>query len=132
MLVIGKQKVINVPHEPETEVTIKALSWKKLKDAQRAQQTEGIEFMRAVGAELLKALREGDADKVKSIEQQQEANITSYDRSTLLTKGLVSWTYDIEVSPESIEELDEKTAAFLAQAIFDFSRGDTENEGGEG
>tara|TARA_R110000824_G_scaffold167181_1_gene343943 strand:- start:4061 stop:4459 length:399 start_codon:yes stop_codon:yes gene_type:complete len=131
MLVIGKQKVIEVPHEPGTEVTIKALSWKKLKDAQRAQQTEGIEFMRAVGAELLQALRAGDAEKVKSIEEAQEASITSYDRSTLLTKGLMSWTYDVELSPESIEELDEKTAAFLAQSIFNFSRGDTETQAGE-
>jgi|TARA_R110000824_G_scaffold89201_1_gene218933 hypothetical protein len=131
MLVIGKQKVIEVPHEPGTEVTIKALSWKKLKDAQRAQQTEGIEFMRAVGAELLQALRAGDADKVKSIEEAQEASITSYDRSTLLTKGLVSWTYKEQLSPESIEELDEKTASFLAEAIFYFSRGDTRKEAGE-
>jgi hypothetical protein len=131
MLVIGKQKEVDVPHEPGTQVTIKALSWKKLKDAQRAQQTEGIEFMRAVGAELLQALRAGDTATVKSIEEAQEKSITNYDRSTLLNKGLVSWTYDIELSSESIEELDEKTASFLAQAIFNFSRGDTETEAGE-
>ena len=132
MLVIGKQKVIDIPHEPDTQVTIKALSWKKLKDAQRAQQTEGIEFMRAVGAELLQALRAGDADKVKSIEEAQEANISSYDRSTLLNKGLVSWSYESELTPESIEELDEKTASYLAEVIFAFSRGDTVKESGEG
>ena len=132
MLVIGKQKTVDIPHEDGQQITIKALSWKKLKDAQRAQQTQGIEFMRELGGELMQALRSGDTDKVKALEDAQEANINNYDRMTLLQKGLVSWTYESELSQESIEELDEVTAAFCADAIFAFSRGDTVTETGEG
>ncbi len=88
--------------------------------------------MREVGAELMGALRDADQAKVKQIEDAQEANIRNYDRLELLTKGLVGWTYKEELTKESIEELDEVTATFCAQSIFDFSRGETPSEAGEG
>jgi len=129
MLVIGRQKVVAIPHEDGESVEIKALSWKKLMTAQRVQQSAGISFMKEIGPELMEAMRSGDAKTVKNIEAVQEASISNYDRFTLLQKGIISWTYEAELNDENLEELDEKTAAVLASAIFHFSRGtDTKDE----
>jgi len=53
----------------------------------------------------------------------------------LLEKGIVSWTLDPAITDsnrvEVLSELDEPTAAFLAGAIFTFSRPETLDEAGE-
>jgi len=127
-------KEVQIPNEKETAV-IRKLSHKQLKDAAKARQSEGVGFMREMGGELLKALKDADVDKVKKIQDAQEADVSNYDRDVLLKFGVVSWTYPI--APMSLtadgvgnglDELDEPTAKFLAQEIFEYSRPETKAE----
>lgn len=137
-LVTNITNTVQIPGENES-VVIRKLSHKELKEAARARQSEGVGFMRELGGELMKALRDEDNDKIKRIQEQQEANVSNYDRDTLLRRGVVSWTYsvppiaptplaDAKTTRDGIDELDEPTAKFLAQAIFDFSRPDSKEE----
>jgi hypothetical protein len=133
-LVIGQRKTVDLPHDEGESAVIRKLSHRKLSEAAAAQQSQGIGFMRELGGELMQALRNEDADKINRIQKSQEANIASYHRDTLLEKGVVSWTLEPALTDsnrtEVLGELDEPTAAFLAQAIFEFSRPETGDEAG--
>lgn len=132
-IVTNVTKTVNIPGEDHSAV-IKKLSHKQLRQAAKARQSEGVGFMKELGAELMKALQEPDEDeakkKVDKIQAVQEASITSYDRDTLLKLGIVSWTYEEKLGKdnEATDDLDEPTAKFLAEAIFEFSRPETKVE----
>lgn len=125
-LVTGITKTVEIPKEQESAV-IRKLSHRQLKEAAKARQSEGISFMKEIGAELMKALQDGDDEKLKKLEEAQQANINNYDRDTLLSLGVVSWTYKAEL-PKALEDLDEATAKFLAAEIFALSRPETAAE----
>lgn len=129
-LVSNITKTVNIPNEDHSAVICK-LSHTQLKAAAKARQSEGVGFMREMGGELLKALRDADTDKIKQIQEAQEANISNYDRDTLLKEGIVSWTYDAKL-PKGTDDLDEATAKFLAEAIFEYSRPETKAEAKNG
>lgn len=150
-LVTNVTKMVEIPGEEDSAV-IRKLSHKQLKEAAKARQSEGVGFMREMGGELLKALRDDDRDKLKQMQETQEAMIDSYDRDTLLRKGIVSWTYPIppvyerdqagnavpmngkKIEPpdeklvDGVDQLDEPAAKFLAEQIFEFSRPQTKAE----
>ena len=130
-LVTNIVKTIEIPNETET-VVIRKLSHTQLRSASKVRQSEGVGFMRKMGGELLKALREADTEKIKKLQESQEADITNYDRDTLLKFGIISWSYSmkpvVEVGLNGIDELDEPTAKFIAEQIFEFSRPETRVE----
>lgn len=151
MLVTNITKAIDIPNETET-ATIRKLSHVQLKAAAKARQSEGVGFMRELGAELMTALRNADSKAVKNIQETQQADITNYDRNTLLRLGIVAWSYPIphvyerdadgnaiavggkkmespdETLVDGIDQLDEPTAKFLAESIFEYSRPETKAE----
>lgn len=151
-LVTNITKILDIPGEQET-ATIRKLSHKQLKQASKARQSEGIGFMRELGAEMMTALRNADSQTVKNIQETQQADINNYDRDSLLRSGILAWSYtvppiqertvdgkiigsdgtarvDSKDSPvaDGVDELDEPTAKFLAEAIFEFSRPETKVE----
>lgn len=143
-LVTGITKTIEIPNEAET-VVIRRLNHVQLKEAAKARQSEGVGFMRELGGELLQALRdpksnvEDTTKKLKEIQEKQEADASNYDRSTLLRYGIVSWTYPvppISVTKDGVgnglDDLDEPSAKFLADQIFEFSRPQTAVEAKKG
>tara|TARA_R110000744_G_C19299616_1_gene555590 strand:+ start:178 stop:612 length:435 start_codon:yes stop_codon:yes gene_type:complete len=134
-LVLNQTLTVELPGDPGESAVLRKLSHRKLADAAAAQQSQGIGFMREIGGELMQALRSADADKIDKIQKQQEANLSNYHRDTLLEKGVVSWTLEPAITDVNrvsiLGELDEPTAAFLASAIFEFSRPATPSESGE-
>jgi uncharacterized membrane-anchored protein len=151
MIVTNITKTVNIPGEQET-ATIRKLSHKQLKAAAKARQSEGVGFMRELGAELMTALRNADTQAVKNIQETQQADITNYDRDTLLKLGIVAWSYPIppvyerdkdgnalkvngklvespdEPLIDGIDQQDEPTAKWLAEQIFEYSRPETKAE----
>ena len=132
-LVLGHTKTIDLPAPDDGQsVVIRKLSHRKMQEAATTQQSRGIGFMKSLGAELMTALRDADADKLDQLERTQAATLSSYDRDTLLEKGIVSWSFDPALDDsnrsEVIGELDEPTAQFIAEAVFDYSRPPNETE----
>lgn len=125
-LVTNITRVVEIPGEEETAV-IRKLSHTQLKSAAKARQSEGVGFMREMGGDLLKALRDADTDKVQKIQEAQAANVDNYDRDILLKCGVVSWSYKVGL-PHGTDDLDEPTAKYLAKEIFEFSRPDSKEE----
>ena len=133
-LVIGITRSVDLPNDDGESAVIRKLSHRKLAEASSKQQSQGIGFMRELGAELMKALKNEDSQKIDRLQKTQEASLSNYHRDTILEKGIVSWTLTPGIGDtnrsEVIGELDEPTAAFLAEAIFTFSRPETEDEAG--
>lgn len=119
-------KTVEIPNEDVTAV-IRKLNHTQLKLAAKMRQSDGVAFMREMGGELIKAMRDADGEKIKQLQDAQEADVKNYDRDTLLKTGVVSWTYDQKL-PDGTDDLDEATAKFLADQIFQFSRPDTKAE----
>ena len=134
-LVIGQTTTVRLPNDEGESAVIRKLSHRKLSEAAAAQQSQGIGFMREIGGELMQALRNADTEKINKIQKSQEASLGNYHRDTLLEKGVVSWTLEPAITDvnrvEVLGELDEPTASFLAQAIFNYSRPETPAEAGE-
>lgn len=130
-LVTSITKSVNIPNETENAI-IRKLSHKQLREAARKRQSEGISFMKELGGELIRAMRDADTATVKRLQDAQEADITNYDRDFLLREGVVSWSYPVkplvDVGVSGLDQLDEPTAKFLAEQIFEFSRPETKDE----
>jgi len=106
---------IQIPHEPDTTITIRMLSHGALKKARDnrlrdlAQMIGGVDF--------------GSITRADRGEERAEADpLAGYDITTVLHKGIKSWTYPEKCTPENIDELDDVTAEYVAKKIIDLSR----------
>jgi hypothetical protein len=106
-----------IPHEPTEWMEFRLLGWVALEEAQSLKQTNA-----------LRALSGGLSEVVRDLQRERERSngnetpratdpVDNYDRMTLLTKGIVSWSYDAPVTPTTIGELDEETAKWAASEI---------------
>jgi len=109
-------------------VVVRKLSALALEKAAETRQLTVIGFSSKMGSEMIKSFRDA-ADEKKTEEkpaeltanEKRKARYTSYDRQTVLNKGIVSWTAAEKLCPESIEDLDEQAAQQLCEAILDLS-----------
>jgi len=125
-----KPERFDIPHEPGEWMELTALSWKKLKKARKALQGEQIETMRAFGAELMAAFKDDSIkeDRLRQLEKRQQYHISTFDLETLLSHGIVAWSYAEKPTPENIAELDERTATWAAEQIIELTRPPDEDE----
>jgi len=127
---LGSKPVrFDIPNEPEQWMELTALSWKKLKKARKALQGEQIETMRAFGAELISALNKGTGEKeLRKLEKRQQYHLSAFDIETLLSLGIDAWSYPETIGPETIGELDERTATWAAEQIIELTKPPDEDE----
>ena len=87
----------------------------------------GPELMQAITDSSNKALQEA-AEAAASQNGNAAYDLSKYDIGALLEAGIADWSYDEDVSPENIGELDEATAKWAAQAILDITKPPDEAE----
>jgi hypothetical protein len=111
----------------DVQVTLRKLSGNSLKKLRDAKQSEAIGVSRAVGGEILAALKSipDDAEakaKKAAKEGTREAVYELYDRHATLVAGIESWTSNRALlTKEGIEDLEEPDAEFLFHEIIDLS-----------
>lgn len=116
MALVGKvTQRVAIPHETGEWMELRDLSWDTLQKARQRKSTQVLENMRAMGAEMLRELQQTDEGAVR--EQAEKDVLAVYDQETVLRFGIAAWSYDAQVSPETIAQLDEDTAAWAARAI---------------
>lgn len=106
---------LDIPHEPGEWVEVRKLNHKTLARAAAVRSEAGISSMKALGAELLTALRQA-RDEVKEA-VTAPVTVDAYDRDLVLQGGVVRWSYAQPVTPESLGDLDDVTAKWLASEI---------------
>jgi hypothetical protein len=141
-VIFAKQYQKEVQVGDET-VVVRKLSGRSLDKARAARRTDQVQGIRELGAELIKAFREGKeaagiepapvAEPVEPVEltpeekaKARKAAFDDYDKYVVLQGGVVSWTAKIDGKPvpvnaESIEGLDAETVTVLFEAIMDMS-----------
>lgn len=115
-------------------VVIKKLGWKAQEAAADELQRRAHERLAQLGKgfvdvqqAIVKGLEaNGGVDAVRKL---AEANpLMRFDRSTLLIRGIVSWSLSDKPTPDEIEDLDDADAKLLAERIYDLFRPKTEAE----
>lgn len=102
-------------------VTIRKLGYRKLRKIREAAQAAGIAQAKAMGGEMMAALRNIGNDDVREARELQRSPLFGYDIDALLEASIVSWSIDERVTPEAIAELDEDVAEAIALASVEFS-----------
>lgn len=126
-IVTGQKKPLVIPGESDT-VEIRRLGWKQLDDISDIASAATLERVKQMGGDMIAAMRSAVTDAA----QTERDGFADYDQGALLREGIVSWTYEAPL-PDGVDQLEPKTAEFIARAIYEFSIGArTEAERGEG
>jgi hypothetical protein len=124
----------DIPHEPGEWMEFRKPAHRRVREARAVVESEGRRGVRDFGAEIVKALNEGDDDekamrRIKRLEREQEYHVDQFDRETLLRSTIVRWSYKdpatgepITVTDETIAELDEPTARWAHQHVVDLMK----------
>ena len=115
MLVTNEPIKVEIPHEQGQWMEFRKLPWKALKEARKVRTGENLEVIKALGAEFVKAMQEGNEDeeaRVRSRLRDLEYDRSNFDVGVLLTKSLCAWSYDQDVT--ELDLLDEPTAVWAA------------------
>lgn len=104
----------NVPHEEGQWFKFRRLSAKQLEAAKDARQRAALGSVKEM-PELFAAIR-STRDEARA-ETAPRDPLEQYDRWALLKAGLVDWSYDVPLTPEAIEELDEETLDWAARLL---------------
>ena len=106
----------------EFEVTIRALSGRAKARAQEAviEKAAGL-LQRVGGADVIQQITAmGGERAVRDAAERDPAS--SYDQTSVLTDGIVSWTAPEPVDAETIDDLDADAADTLFRAILTLSK----------
>lgn len=120
-IVTGATRRVDIPHEPGEWMELKRLSWRQKELATDVASKEGLDRMKSLSGDLLKALRELGKEQEQKLESK-------YDRGIVLECGIARWSYDAKVTKENIGALDEETAEWAFREILQLNAPRTEEE----
>jgi len=120
-------ETIPVPGDPEQTVTIRKLAPKHLQAAatagQRAALLEFVELKRLGATDIIKEVQALTADTAALAAARTADPLLLYDRTVLLQKGIIGWSYDrSHDDPEALEDLDDDTSEAIARAILKLTK----------
>ncbi len=131
----------DVPHEEGEWFDLVKIPWKKLKAARKITEEESREIAKSFGPAFIKAFQSEDGvAKGEQLIRRQRYDEAQFDTATLLRYGVKGWSYmetdegeagltvPMEVTVDTLGELDELTATWAKQAIIDLTRPRTEEE----
>lgn len=127
-------RVTKVVPVGEHSVTIRKLNPRQMGAAQRAMQLQSLDDLKAFGGPaFIKEIQGMTADQKQAEQAQAQAErqknpLVGFDRDTLLTKGIVAWTFteeDGQTAPldaAHIEDLDDETGELIATEILKLAK----------
>ena len=118
-------ETIAVPGMPPGQtVTVRKLAPRALAEAARVQQmaavVEARRMQEAMGAEMFETVSRVKSSEIKALREADPVSL--YDRVSLMSAGVVSWTLERVVGIEAFEDLDDDTQDWLATAILRLSK----------
>lgn len=107
-------------------VVIRKLNHAALDRAREVRSSAGAKSLRDFGGEILKVMRSEEFSQLKqardeSPEAAKAGRYAAFDRNVVLQAGIVSWTAEVKLSAEAIDDLDEPSAQKLHEEIVDLS-----------
>ena len=108
---------VSPPWEPEATFGLRLLAWPERDEAQLAKTRKSFAMMEGVSADVIGALPQRDTDPVERVTQASDDPLDDYDLGTLLKHGLVTWSYERDLSEQTKALLDDRTAKWLGREI---------------
>ena len=102
-----------IPHEDGQTMTFREIPWRTLDVSQDLKERQMIEKVAAIAADLPKT-PPGGGDDPRTIYEK-------YDKKTILEAGIGAWSYQLDVTPETIAQLDHLTAEWAFREILDLN-----------
>lgn len=133
---VTRPEVVAYLGTDEITVTCRMLSGRSLEKVRQQATIESAASLRALGADLLKGLREveavpenaaqiaeADAKRKTDPEAQRKARYGSFDRTSTLVAGIVRWSCQdkVPLTPDAICEMDDADAKTIFESIVDRS-----------
>ena len=112
-----------IPHEPGATMSFREIPWGVLEQASSIQTQQAIKTASAFAGSL--------KDLPSTAPEKKPDDIYGeYDKATILAAGIGAWSYEQDVTPETIAQLDHVTAEWAHRAILDLNmRSKAEGEG---
>ena len=136
MLTSKIRRRIELPHEPEQWVEVRQLNYLQLDLARDIFQMRNMDRMARLDtktrqqiAELRIAILQAEKPTVAAIVEPADP-LAGYDVQTLLQAGVIAWSYDEAVTPESVDQLDEATAEYVARELVPKTESETDRKNG--
>ena len=105
-------KRVEIPHEPGEWMEVKRLSWRQEDMAKEIKAENLLKQMKAMGPDMVASVR-----KTARGQEAPKDRKADLDQLFVLQAGIISWSYDEEVSQETIERLDSETADWAFNEI---------------
>lgn len=111
---------VDIPHEPGQRMKLRPLTWVEKEKASEIRQAAAMAKAAALPVEMFKML--------EGIERTDDAE-EQFDTGTVLAAGILKWSYEAALTPESLATLDDATAEWAFEEIMgrsQFSRAEGE------
>ena len=105
---------IGIPHEPGEWIKFKPLAWGQLESAEQVRKGQAMRLAKDIPTAMFSKLSATPAGGEENGATPQVSRDPSdnYDKGTALKAGIASWSYEPEVSSDTIDQLDALTAAW--------------------
>ena len=134
MLTSKIRRRIELPHEPEQWVEVRQLSYLQLDLARDIFQMRNMDRLGRLDASTRQQLAEMQLARFQNSTTVAEVVVDDpligYDVQTLLQAGVIAWSYDEAVTPESVDQLDEATAEYVARELVPKTESETDRKNG--
>lgn len=101
-------------------ITVRKLSALQLEECATARQVAVSRNVKAMGPEILAALRAASASPATSKVETPEESWARYDRPTTIRYGVTAWSFGA-LTPELLEDLDEPAADRIFREVMSLS-----------
>lgn len=126
------QRVVEIPFDVPHTVTIQKLAGRHVEKAREAGQFASADRLKGMGGiafqRELSALHSTASDETAALVAKAQADpLNTYDRATVLQRGIVAWTYDEPLTRDAdgripaIDDLSDEASDFLARAILELT-----------
>jgi hypothetical protein len=106
---------VDIPGEEGAWAEIKPASYRDVELA-REEGLKGITDKVAMFRGMDDLIPKTSPEELAALKKQADEDpLTGLDISVLLTRCIKAWSYDAEITRETVEDLDEPTARFLAE-----------------
>ena len=135
MLTSKIRRRIELPHEPEQWVEVRQLSYLQLDLASDVSTLRSMNKLGQLDAGTRQQMAEIQLARFRNETTVAEVVVaddplTGYDVQTLLQAGVIAWSYDEAVTPESVDQLDEATAEYVARELVPKTESETDRKNG--
>lgn len=107
---------LDVPGEAGEWIEVRPLSGRRKREAIKARQAAALQTMTELGSDTLAAIRAGRESMADDAKDDVDP-YAQYDQEHVLASSIVAWSYDVPVTPESIDDLDAPTQDYLFREL---------------